>query len=79
MSSVSGGRRLTTWKEIGSYIGRDGRTAKRYEIERGLPVRRMPGQRKSVVFAYSDEIDLWLRALDGSLTSTLSEDVAGDV
>src|SRR5688572_11494212 len=36
-------RRLETWKEIGSFLNRDARTVRRWESERGLPVRRVPG------------------------------------
>lgn len=53
-------RRLTSWKEISAYIGRDVRTVARWERERGLPVRRVPGGRKSSVFAWTHEIDAWL-------------------
>ena len=60
-------RRLTTWAAIGQYIGRDARTAQRYEAERGLPVHRMPGGSKSTVYALNHELDAWLadRALPG--------------
>lgn len=53
-------RRLTSWKEISAYLGRDVRTVARWERERGLPVHRLPGGRGSTVFAWSDEIDAWL-------------------
>ncbi len=52
--------RLTTWPEIAAYIGRDVRTAKRYEAARGLPVRRVPGGGKAPVYAFRDELDAWL-------------------
>lgn len=48
------------WKEIGSYIGRTERTARRWEIERRLPVRRTPGQGRSSVYAIKSELDGWL-------------------
>ena len=51
--------RLDSWKEIAEYLGRDVRTAIRWEHERGLPVHRMPGGRRGVVFAYGSEIDRW--------------------
>ncbi len=51
-------RRLSTWAEIADYIGRDVRTARRYEAERGLPVRRLPGSR-STVFALARDLDAW--------------------
>lgn len=55
-------RRLDSWKEIADYLARDIRTVIRWEKERGLPVRRLPGRGRSAVFADADEIDRWLRA-----------------
>jgi tetratricopeptide (TPR) repeat protein len=54
--------KLSTWKDIGAYLGRDERTVKRWERRRGLPVHRAPGGGKSTVFAYVQEIDAWLAA-----------------
>ncbi len=51
--------RLDTWKQIAGFLGRDERTAKRWEATRGLPVRRMPGGR-STVFAYRAELAAWV-------------------
>jgi tetratricopeptide (TPR) repeat protein len=56
----SRGKRLDTWKEIGAFLGRDERTAKRWEKERGLPVHRVPGVGRANVFAYTDELSRWL-------------------
>jgi hypothetical protein len=53
--------RLDSWKEIAKHLGRDVRTAIRWERDRGLPVHRLPGGRRSAVFAYRAEIDGWLR------------------
>jgi tetratricopeptide (TPR) repeat protein len=52
-------RRLDSWKEIASYFGRDERTVKRWEKNRGLPVRRLPGARGGV-HAFTDELALWM-------------------
>lgn len=54
------GRRLNTWKEIAAYFGCDERTVKRWEENRGLPVRRLPKGSRSAVFAYEDELKAWL-------------------
>jgi Tfp pilus assembly protein PilF len=54
------GRRLTTWKEIATFLGRDERTVKRWEASRGLPVRRVPGSGRASVFAYAHELQAWL-------------------
>jgi len=59
-----GERRLTSWKEIAAFVGRDERTAKRWEESRGLPVRRVPGRGRASVFAYADEIEAWLRGTE---------------
>ena len=62
MSVENGGnaRRLTTWKEIATFLGRDERTVKRWEESRGLPVRRVPGSGRASVFAYAHELQAWL-------------------
>jgi len=56
------GTRFDSWKEIAAYIGRDIRTAKRWEEERRLPVYRVPGGGRRAVYAYASEIDQWLRS-----------------
>ena len=52
--------RIDSWKEIATYLGRDARTAIRWEKERGLPVHRVPGGQRQAVFAYRHELDAWL-------------------
>jgi tetratricopeptide (TPR) repeat protein len=54
-------RRLGSWKEIAAFLGRNERTVKRWEESRGLPVRRIPGAGRSSIFAYTDEIEAWMR------------------
>ena len=49
---------LNSWKEVAQYLGCSIRTVQRWEAERGLPVRRIPGQR-GAVFALRAEIDQW--------------------
>ena len=55
-------KRLDSWKEIAAFFGRDERTVKRWEKERGLPVYRVPGSARGGVFAYSNELAEWLQA-----------------
>ncbi len=55
-------RRLDSWKEVASYFGRDERTVKRWEKERGLPIHRVPGGGRGSIFAYSRELTDWLRS-----------------
>lgn len=70
------GRRLTSWKAIASYLGREVRTVMRWEKERGLPVHRGPGGRSGVVFADMDELDAWTRGHKAEPESALPEPLA---
>ncbi len=54
-------RRLNGWKAIATYLDRDESTAKRWEITRGLPVRRLPGSTNASVYAYPSELTQWLK------------------
>jgi tetratricopeptide (TPR) repeat protein len=55
------GRRLDSWKEIAAFFGRSERTVKRWEVERGLPVHRVPGSGRGSVFSYTEELSEWLK------------------
>jgi hypothetical protein len=55
------GVRLDSWKAIAEYLQRDVGTVRRWE-KLGLPVRRVPGGRGRSVFAYTTEIEEWLRS-----------------
>ncbi len=59
---AAAGQKLASWKSIAKYFNCDERTAKRWERERGLPVYRAPGGKRSVVIAYTSELDSWLHA-----------------
>jgi VCBS repeat protein len=63
VSNGTQSKRLNSWKEIADYLGRDVRTAVRWEKEKGLPVRRLPGGKRQSVFAFAEEIDAWLKQL----------------
>jgi tetratricopeptide (TPR) repeat protein len=63
-------RRLSGWKEIGAFFGKNERTVKRWE-SRGLPVHRVPGTTKAAVFAYTHELEEWLTS--GRATETEAE------
>lgn len=58
---ANGTGRLTGWKAIAAHLGVDVRTARRWEEERGLPVRRLPGDNRSPVWADPRELDSWMR------------------
>ncbi|SFS16707.1 Tfp pilus assembly protein PilF [Granulicella pectinivorans] len=53
--------RLHSWKEIAAFFNRDVRTVRRWEIERKMPVYRVPGGPRSGVYAYVNELERWLR------------------
>lgn len=82
VAQKSNGRKLDTWKEIAAFFGRDERTVKRWEKERGLPVHRLPGGRRGTVYAFSEELTAWLRSsqdlvsLEGPITKQDSGAVA---
>jgi tetratricopeptide (TPR) repeat protein len=64
MASEPSDGRLAGWKEIAAYFGRDDRTVMRWEKDRGLPVRRVPGSGKASVYAYTDDLKRWLATTD---------------
>jgi tetratricopeptide (TPR) repeat protein len=57
--------RLETWKEVAGFFGRDERTVKRWEAERGLPIHRLPGAARSRIYAEVRELELWMKGAAG--------------
>lgn len=55
-------RRLSGWKEIAAFFGKDERTLKRWEARRGLPVHRLPGVGRATVYAFASELEQWLKS-----------------
>jgi tetratricopeptide (TPR) repeat protein len=55
----SRGRRLESWKEIASYLGRDVTTVRRWEKREGLPVYRLQHGKLGSIYAYTSELDAW--------------------
>lgn len=56
---AQGGGRISGWKAIGGYFGRDRSTVIRWAQDRALPVRYMPGGGKRTVYAMTEELDAW--------------------
>jgi TolB-like protein len=54
--------KLNGWKAVSRHLGCNERTAQLWERERGLPMHRIPGGPGQSVFAYSDELDAWLKS-----------------
>lgn len=73
-------RTLVSWKEIAVFLDRSESTVKRWERDRGLPVHRIPGGERGGVFAYSDELGIWLKGkaleLEADDLATGSEETA---
>ncbi len=57
--SASAERRLDSWKEIASFLGRGIRTVQRWEREEGLPVHRLAHAQRGSVFADPKELSAW--------------------
>ena len=53
---------LQSWKEIAVYLDRDESTARRWEREASLPVRRHREGGRSSVYAFPSELDAWRQA-----------------
>ena len=54
-------KKLDSWGEIASYLGREVRTVQRWETPEGLPVHRHEHKKKSTVYAYAGELDAWIK------------------
>src|SRR6266849_3759155 len=50
-------KKLVSWKEIATHLGREVRTVQRWETTEGLPIHRHEHQKKSTVYAYAGELD----------------------
>jgi len=55
---------LNGWKDIAAFFGKGVRTVQRWEREMGLPVRRLPGPRGDIVFAFPSELRAWQQKLE---------------
>jgi tetratricopeptide (TPR) repeat protein len=58
----SRGDRLDCWKEIAAYLGRSEKTVRRWETDKGLPTHRAPGAGRTAVYAFTAELNLWLKS-----------------
>src|SRR6266566_9152120 len=54
-------KKLDSWGEIASYLGREVRTVQRWENTEALPVHRHEHKKKSTVYAYTGELDAWIK------------------
>lgn len=70
-------KRLVGWKELAGYLGTSPRTVQRWEQEKGLPVRRVPGSSGHSVFADPAELDRWLESKGSGVTLAADQNLAG--
>jgi tetratricopeptide (TPR) repeat protein len=68
--------RLDGWKAIAAHLGRDIRTVQRWELQEGLPVRRLEHRQRSSAYAIKAELDAWLESR--SLSGEAPDGGAGD-
>ena len=72
---------LSSWKEIGQYLGKAVRTVQRWERELELPVRRPASPMHRAVLAIPEELDAWMRNRSrgphGAAVEELSRKLAG--
>ena len=54
---------LHSWQEIANFIGRGPRTVQRWEHRFGMPIHRKDMHRASLVFAFANELESWLRSM----------------
>src|SRR6202167_1626803 len=59
LSEIPSERRLDSWKEIATYLGRDVTTVQRWERREGMPVHRHLHHKRGSVYALSSELDAW--------------------
>ena len=57
--NAASAKRLDSWKEIASFLGRGIRTVQRWEREEGLPVHRLAHAQRGSVFADPKELSAW--------------------
>jgi len=66
VANLNFSRKLSSWKEIATYLGREVRTVQRWEKNADLPVRRLLHAQRGSVFAYTADLDTWLAARSSS-------------
>lgn len=71
--SAAAKTRLSSWKEVAAYFNATPRTVMRWERERGLPIRRLPGEARSRVYANVAELEAWRNSNNSAFVSAATE------
>jgi tetratricopeptide (TPR) repeat protein len=66
-------RLLRGWRRIADHLGRDESTVKRWAAQRGMPIHRLPGDKRSAVYADPGELESWLKGAGGVSQSPAPE------
>lgn len=61
-ASQPAGARLDSWKEIATYLKRDVSTVQRWELREGMPIHRHVHAKRGSVYAFTSELDDWVRS-----------------
>lgn len=62
----AGRRELTSWKEVADYLGVTVRTAQKWEHERRLPVKRLPGKGRGRIIVAVADLEEWKHSGEGA-------------
>lgn len=77
MSTAANAGRLRSWKAIANHLGCSVRTARRWETDEGLPVHRQMHKSQGSVYAYTGELDAWLKRDEAGRSSVPSNSPDG--
>src|SRR5580698_7835154 len=77
-SEKAGDDRLTSWKEIATYLKRDVTTVQRWEKREGMPVHRHLHDKMGSVYAFCTELDEWARTRNIRATQINGSDGLSD-
>jgi len=69
--------RLGSWKAIAAYLKRDVTTVQRWERREGVPVHRHVHETRGCVYAFSAELDAWLKNRRPPRMANLAVHLAG--
>ncbi len=69
-------RRLDSWKAIARHLGRSVRTVRRWEAAEGLPVRRHMHNAQASVYAFTEELEDWVRQREQTPAADFAASVA---
>ncbi|MEP7362665.1 MAG: hypothetical protein ABI972_05370 [Acidobacteriota bacterium] len=76
-SSPISQQKLTSWKEIATYLGRSVTTVRRWEKSEGLPVHRHQHSDGATIYAYTAELEEWFKAREKASESGPEQPGAG--